>query len=81
MHLRAPGFLRDPRGEGEVAMIRFRRTTPNSNRTAKPAAMPDFWGRSSEPYGRLSLVERAALAREHGGADIVTSFGLVLSLR
>jgi hypothetical protein len=43
--------------------------------------VPDFWGRGSERHDRLSLADRAALAREHGGADIVTSFGLVLSLR
>jgi hypothetical protein len=60
-------------------MIRFRRRKADPPRTTKPKR-PDFW-QGHDRRTDLSLAERAEAASEHGAADIVTSFGLVLSLR
>jgi len=62
-------------------MIRFRSRKIYPSHSRRPARLPDFWHGDADRRKELSQAERVAVAREHGAADIVTSFGVVLSLR
>lgn len=57
-------------------MIRFRRRRTDSPRPNRPM-LPGFW----HGLDRRTDLSLAEAARDHGAADIVTSLGLVLSLR
>jgi hypothetical protein len=77
----AAGNLGSSNPNTEIAMIRFRTRKPLPTHASRPAKLPDFWHGDVDQRRALSLAERAEAAREHGAADIVTPFGLVLSLR
>ena len=58
-----------------------RQTRPTSTTEPTRRAVPGFWGDRNGRRDELSLLERIGIATAHGGADIVTAGGLVLSLR